>query len=223
MATQATPHEASENVLAQHYWGVSRGHSTINKWLNLDVRRRQRRARAAECAVDVETKCSVAVEAKCPTVPAERPISCPAVELPLASDPEDIEVQGDNEVHCDNDEIFLRPPSPRLVHEEKPHCAWKPPQLVRYIWNQTSQMMADVPDEGDTTSTLSPSETPPASNPATSSFPSTPWSRGFWSTPREGILSAGAKVVVRKTFIDIDDLEALESTPHVRCSRSLSP
>jgi len=110
VATQGTPHEANENVLAQHYWGARRGHSTINKWLNLDVHRRQRRGRVAECAVDVETKCSVVVQAKCPTVPAEQPISCPVVELPLASDPEDVEVQGDNEAHLTTMRFFFGHP-----------------------------------------------------------------------------------------------------------------
>jgi len=229
VATQGRPHQASENVLAQHYWGAGRRHFNINKWLNLDVRRRQRRARVAECPVDVETKCSVAVEAECPTVAAEQRVSsavvdakCPTVEFLSVSDSEDIEVQCDTEIQCDS-EICLRPPIPHLVHEEKLHCSWKPPQLVRYIWNQTSLMMADTPDEGDTTSTLSPSETPPASNPVTSSFSSTPWSRGFWSTPHEGIPLAGAKVVVRKTFIDVDEKGILESMPPARSSRSLSP
>lgn len=111
------------------------------------------------------------------------------------------------------------------------HKLMHPPQLVCYIWNQTSQFVhgsewprhTGAPAVGSCT-------TPLSVDTATPRHPSTPFSRGQWMDPsqpgspnytgRSPIVSA----VVKNTFVDIiDDPSECPKAVASRTSRSLSP
>jgi len=89
-----------------------------------------------------------------------------------------------------------------------------PPELVCYIWTQTAQFgqhQDREPAHGSGAEPMSPACT-------------TPFSRGQWRGPDQpGTPSAGTKVVVRNTFVDIEDPDDEPRGRSARCSRSLSP
>jgi len=133
-------------------------------------------------------------------------------------------------------ESFFRPPLAQPTSSQV-HHDWQPPQLVCYLWNQTSQL-----SKGRTERSVSPKHchSPRASAPTPSGTsvsthtPSTPWHRGQWSrtTTQVGTpLSSGmVSAVVRNTFISVDvdseDFGQDAGTPgtlKIRSSRSLSP
>lgn len=81
----------------------------------------------------------------------------------------------------------------------------QPRQLVCYIWNQTSQFPNDTAEHGQ-------------SGRAADNF-----SRGAWvEASQPGTPCESAKVVVKNTFVDIDDPSERPSSMS-RASRSLSP
>jgi len=90
------------------------------------------------------------------------------------------------------------------------HPTWQPPQLVCYIWNQTSQMSFDACDD---TESHSPSWSNIVSPQSVSTWtPSASRSRGYWETPHEYIGATGvSSAVVRNTFIDIEEGSSLAS------------
>jgi len=100
-----------------------------------------------------------------------------------------------------------------------PRQAMHPPQLVCYVWSQSSGL-----DSYSSRFSGTPAQTPLSS---TASATQTPFSRGQWTsasaTPAGGAQGTPvAMAVVRKTFVDIDIDTPGWRTP-VRSSRSLSP
>lgn len=83
----------------------------------------------------------------------------------------------------------LRPPATPPTSPTAPHLSWQPPQLVCYIWNQTSQMDVDDCDCQSECGSLV-------------GTPATP-DRGQW-LPAGGCTSpTGLSAVVRNTFLDL--------------------
>lgn len=97
-----------------------------------------------------------------------------------------------------------------------------PPELVCYIWTQTAQF-------GQQDSEAVPVPTQEPASPTASAAAPVAFSRGHWlglgspsaRTPASACRTP--KVVVRNTFVDIDDPDDGRPRAAVRCSRSLSP
>jgi hypothetical protein len=98
---------------------------------------------------------------------------------------------------------------------------WEPPQVMNYIWGQTSQEAEPSIKEF----VHEPSEIASTKTPASrgSSSQGTPWTRGQWLpfTPDVPGHCCNARVVVRNTFIDLDVKSDCSAAK--RSSRSLSP
>lgn len=116
------------------------------------------------------------------------------------------------------------PPSPSVPQDLHPR------QLVCYIWNQTSQFSSQNGlDAKWNSSSDRPADTPATPISATQTRPATPSARGSSrngrlkasgsSTPSAPVLS----VVVRNSFIDIDDPDEEKDSYPSRPARSLSP
>lgn len=114
---------------------------------------------------------------------------------------------------------------------------WQPPQLVNYLWGQTSQLYMppgvlsekSLPCTSPGASADAVTHTPVTPMSHTSSAQGTPWNRGQWMPfPPAGPTACGGsspkatRTIVRNTFIDIEVLTE-GATPGQRSSRSLSP
>mmetsp|Transcript_86654 Transcript_86654/g.223193 ORF Transcript_86654/g.223193 Transcript_86654/m.223193 type:complete len:447 (+) Transcript_86654:99-1439(+) len=94
-----------------------------------------------------------------------------------------------------------------------------PPELVCYIWSQTAQFG----QERDPTPSSHLEPTSPVTG-CTTPQVATPFSRGQWMTqPSTPSAVQTPKVVVRNTFVDIDDPDEEHRKGATRRSRSLSP
>jgi len=128
-------------------------------------------------------------------------------------------IREEGEDHASDVDSHENPDGARLTSPaESSQHAWKPSQLVRYIWNQTSQMEQDNSLSNAGLSSFGRCVTPSLETTATS----TPWSaqRGFWASPSEGSTPAGVRVLERNGFLEIEEGE--EEPKPVR-TRSLSP
>lgn len=101
-----------------------------------------------------------------------------------------------------------------------------PRQLVCYIWNQTSQFASGEVQESRWRQPSTSVESP-ASPGSQAQLPSTPSARGSWNKHLPGssqhIATPVLSVVVRNSFIDIDDPDEEKKPPASRSARSLSP
>mmetsp|Transcript_17300 Transcript_17300/g.32536 ORF Transcript_17300/g.32536 Transcript_17300/m.32536 type:complete len:590 (-) Transcript_17300:27-1796(-) len=215
--------KARQEARNEHYWGTlgcrARGPGTLNqkcreRWLAS--------AAAADSRRAAPPKASAASSSEEPAFPSEEaPREDWASSLSSLQSVRGCWVSGDFPVS--QGPSCTPPPSPI----EPPHRAWNPQQLVGYIWNQTSQLPrsfsnSKVSAQGGSKTTTSPTSTPATALPASSCTPSSPWSRGYWATTPDGLPAGGIQVVVRNTFIEIDEPSLVEHTA-TRSSRSLSP
>jgi hypothetical protein len=139
---------------------------------------------------------------------------------------------------------------PDALNEELPPCAlrpprtppssplgasrtWQPPELVNYLWGQTSRLSASPGDgeaceshpctPGGASGAIS-TRTPVTPMSLTSSAQGTPFHRGLWMPVQQQVpVPSTTRLVVRNTFIDVDVMRDAEKTPGQRSSRSLSP
>eukprot|EP00441_Pelagodinium_beii_P044460 CAMPEP_0197635012 /NCGR_PEP_ID=MMETSP1338-20131121/10947_1 /TAXON_ID=43686 ORGANISM="Pelagodinium beii, Strain RCC1491" /NCGR_SAMPLE_ID=MMETSP1338 /ASSEMBLY_ACC=CAM_ASM_000754 /LENGTH=394 /DNA_ID=CAMNT_0043206985 /DNA_START=159 /DNA_END=1343 /DNA_ORIENTATION=+ len=171
-----------------------------------------------------------------PSTPSRHPVAPQAVEEEDEEDEDEVGTQENSEPLCSDDEIVhgvfhtdhahptgistqqtaASTPAcssaagglkglPPLPHQ--PSASMQPRQLVCYIWNQTSQF----PNQAS------------ADSPAAQPYDG--FSRGAWMDPSQPgtPMTSAARVVVKNSFIDIDDPSEQQDVRACRTSRSLSP